>query len=50
MVVGAKVYELTDGFLYLVCGLFVGHSGLASRASTRRKQALGYNAVPNPVY
>ena len=24
MVVGAKVYELTDGFLWFVCGLYVG--------------------------
>ena len=24
MVVGAKVCELTDGFLWFVCGLYVG--------------------------
>ena len=24
MVVGAKVFELTDGFLWFVCGLYVG--------------------------
>ena len=24
MVVGAKVYELTDGFLWFVCGLYAG--------------------------
>ena len=24
MVVGSKVYELTDGFLWFVCGLYVG--------------------------
>ena len=24
MVVGAKVYELTDGFLWLIYGLYVG--------------------------
>ena len=24
MVVGAKVCDLTDGFLWLVCGLYVG--------------------------
>ena len=24
MVVGAKVFELTDGFLWFICGLYVG--------------------------
>ena len=28
MVAGAKVYELTDGCLWFVCGLYVGISPL----------------------
>ena len=48
MVVGAKVCELTDGFLWFVCGLYVGIlaspliSGAASKCkiNTRDQDAL----------
>ena len=45
MVVGAKVCELTDGFLWFVCGLYVGilTSPLKGLATVGRNICMGTN-------
>ena len=45
MVVGAKVCELTDGFLWFVCGLYVGilTSPLTHFVTTTKKMVTGHS-------
>ena len=57
MVVGAKVWELTDGFLWFVCGLYVGilisplthtHNGVFIDRQGKKVVSVLQFAVPVP--